>query len=86
VTVSFDFAAEVDSPAMPAAAPAVAEAADAVKSGKVVQITATGHTDTAGSASYNQGLSERRAASVKQALVADGVREPRNRRAEIVLR
>ena len=68
----------------------------------------TGHTDTVGSAAYNQALSERRAASVQRVLVADGVpggeittigvgktgllvptadgvREPQNRRAEIVL-
>ncbi len=68
----------------------------------------TGHTDTVGSAKYNQALSERRAAAVKGQLVldgvaageitatgvgksgllvptADGVREPQNRRAEIVL-
>ncbi len=73
-----------------------------------MQITVTGHTDTVGSAKYNQALSERRAAAVKAGLVADGrrgrrdhtigvgktgllvptadgVREPQNRRAEIVL-
>lgn len=32
-----------------------------------------GHTDGKGSAAYNQALSERRAASVKRALVRDGV-------------
>ncbi|HLY58424.1 MAG TPA: TonB-dependent receptor, partial [Stellaceae bacterium] len=91
-----------------AAARVIQEAADAVKAGNVVQITVTGHTDTVGTASYNQGLSERRAASVKGEMVrdgvaageittvgvgktgllvptADGVREPQNRRAEIVL-
>jgi outer membrane receptor protein involved in Fe transport/outer membrane protein OmpA-like peptidoglycan-associated protein len=91
-----------------AAAKVIQAAADAVKAGHVVQITVTGHTDTVGSAAYNQGLSERRAASVKTGLVADGVsageittigvgktgllvptadgvREPQNRRAEIVL-
>jgi iron complex outermembrane receptor protein len=91
-----------------AAAKVIQAAADAVKAGHVVQITVTGHTDTVGSASYNQGLSERRAAAVKTGLVADGVaggeittlgvgktgllvptadgvREPQNRRAEIVL-
>src|SRR5579862_3799932 len=91
-----------------AAAKVIQAAADAVKQGNVVQITVTGHTDTVGTASYNQGLSERRAASVKTQLVtdgvaageittvgvgkngllvptADGVREPQNRRAEIVL-
>jgi iron complex outermembrane receptor protein len=91
-----------------AAARVIQAAADAVKAGHVVQITVTGHTDTVGSAAYNQGLSERRAAAVKSGLVADGVsggeiatlgvgktgllvptadgvREPQNRRAEIVL-
>jgi outer membrane receptor protein involved in Fe transport len=91
-----------------AAAKVIQAAADAVRAGHVVQITVTGHTDTVGSAAYNQGLSERRAASVKGQLVADGVasgeittlgvgktgllvptadgvREPQNRRAEIVL-
>jgi iron complex outermembrane receptor protein len=91
-----------------AAAKVIQAAADAVKAGNVVQITVTGHTDTVGSAKYNQALSERRAAAVKAGLVADGVaggeittigvgktgllvptadgvREPQNRRAEIVL-
>jgi outer membrane receptor protein involved in Fe transport len=91
-----------------AAAKVIHAAADAVKAGNVVQIAVTGHTDTVGTASYNQGLSERRAGAVKQQLVtdgvatgditttgvgktgllvptADGVREPQNRRAEIVL-
>jgi outer membrane protein OmpA-like peptidoglycan-associated protein len=91
-----------------AAARVIQSAADAVKTGHVVSIMVTGHTDTVGSAAYNQGLSERRAAAVKMALVADGVsggeistvgvgktgllvptadgvREPQNRRAEIVL-
>ncbi|MDB5359162.1 MAG: hypothetical protein JWO51_459, partial [Rhodospirillales bacterium] len=76
--------------------------------GHMTQINVTGHTDTVGSAKYNQALSERRAAAVKQQLItdgvpsaeiatsgvgksgllvptADGVREPQNRRAEIVL-
>jgi iron complex outermembrane receptor protein len=91
-----------------AAGKVIQAAADAVKAGNVVQITATGHTDTVGTSAYNQGLSERRAAAVKGTLVkdgvpggeittvgvgktgllvptADGVREPQNRRAEIVL-
>jgi outer membrane protein OmpA-like peptidoglycan-associated protein len=91
-----------------AAAKVIQSAADAVRQGHFVQITVTGHTDTVGTAAYNQGLSERRAAAVKQALVgdgvadgeittvgvgktgllvptADGVREPQNRRAEIVM-
>jgi len=74
----------------------------------VTRIAVTGYTDLAGTAQYNQRLSERRAASVRAELVrlgipadeiatvgrgendpvvktADGVREPRNRRVEIVL-
>jgi len=39
----------------------------------VAAITAVGHTDRFGSNSYNQTLSERRAASVKDYLVAKGV-------------
>ncbi|HLY57083.1 MAG TPA: OmpA family protein, partial [Stellaceae bacterium] len=48
-------------------------AADVVKAGGIAHITVTGHTDTVGTASYNQGLSERRADSVKSELVKDGV-------------
>jgi outer membrane protein OmpA-like peptidoglycan-associated protein len=71
------------------------------------RVTATGHADRAGTDRYNQRLSERRAAAVKDSLVkqgvpannivtigrgesqplvptADGVREPQNRRVEIV--
>jgi outer membrane protein OmpA-like peptidoglycan-associated protein len=36
-----------------------------------------GHTDNVGTAAYNQALSEQRAASIKQALVARGVSEAR---------
>jgi len=91
-----------------AASQVIAAAADSVKAGNVTTITVTGHTDTVGTARYNQALSERRAAAVKKTLVADGVtageittigvgktgllvptadgvREPQNRRAEIVL-
>lgn len=45
-----------------------------VKGGaKVTEINVTGHTDSRGSNSYNQKLSERRAASVKTYLVSQGV-------------
>jgi OOP family OmpA-OmpF porin len=86
----------------------IAQAADHAKRGGVSRIVVTGHTDTSGAPQYNQRLSERRAANVREALVrqglaanaistvgkgesdplvrtADGVREPQNRRAEIVL-
>ncbi|HVJ53322.1 MAG TPA: OmpA family protein [Aliidongia sp.] len=56
-----------------AAAKTIQAAADTVKAGHVAHLTVTGHTDTVGSDKYNQGLSERRAASVKKQLVTDGV-------------
>jgi outer membrane protein OmpA-like peptidoglycan-associated protein len=86
----------------------IQQAANAFKQKGSARITATGHTDTSGPADYNMALSLRRANSVKDALVrngvpataisvvgrgetgllvptADGVREPQNRRVEIVL-
>ena len=56
-----------------AAAKVIQAAADNVRAGHVTQIAVTGHTDTVGSAAYNQGLSERRAAAVKRQLIADGI-------------
>jgi outer membrane protein OmpA-like peptidoglycan-associated protein len=87
----------------------IGEAAQARSTQQVTRIEVNGHTDTSGSARYNQGLSERRAAAVAAELVrlgvprgeivtrgfgqnqllvptADNVREPQNRRVEIVLR
>lgn len=87
----------------------IAEAAQARTTQQVTRIEVNGHTDTSGSARYNQGLSERRAAAVAGELVrlgvprgeivtrgygqtqllvptADNVREPQNRRVEIILR
>jgi OmpA-OmpF porin, OOP family len=86
----------------------IQQAADSYKSRGSARITATGHTDTSGPESYNMALSLRRANTVKDALVrdgvpataiavigrgesqplvqtADGVREPQNRRVEIVV-
>jgi len=57
-----------------AASRVIAAAATAIKAGNIVHISVTGHTDTVGSASYNQGLSERRASAVNAVLVADGVK------------
>jgi OmpA-OmpF porin, OOP family len=39
----------------------------------VGNVVVVGHTDTSGSAQYNQGLSERRASVVRDALVARGI-------------
>ena len=86
----------------------VGQAFDYAQRGGVARIVATGHADRSGTVSYNQKLSERRAAAVREALVnlgfpssgivteakgettplvptGDGVREPQNRRVEIVL-
>jgi OmpA-OmpF porin, OOP family len=104
-TLYFDFnRAELDSSAVPI----VEQAAATARSGQATRIAVNGHADRSGSDSYNQRLSERRAETVRQALVArgvpagdiaivgrgerepsvptaDGIREPRNRRVEIVL-
>jgi outer membrane protein OmpA-like peptidoglycan-associated protein len=86
----------------------IGQAAAAFKSKGNARITATGHTDTSGPEAYNMALSLRRANTVKDALVrngvpaqaitvigrgeagllvqtGDGVREPQNRRVEIVI-
>jgi OOP family OmpA-OmpF porin len=86
----------------------IKQAADAYKTKGNARITATGHTDTSGPEAYNMALSLRRANTVKDALVqngvpataiavvgrgeqgllvqtGDGVREPQNRRVEIVV-
>ncbi len=86
----------------------IKQAAGAFKSKGSARITATGHTDTSGPEAYNMALSLRRANTVKDALVRegvpataisvigrgeqgllvqtpDGVREPQNRRVEIVI-
>ncbi|MFI4999201.1 MAG: OmpA family protein [Reyranellales bacterium] len=86
----------------------IKQAAQTYKTKGTARITATGHTDTSGPEAYNMALSLRRANTVKDALVregvpataisvvgrgkqgllvqtADGVREPQNRRVEIVI-
>ena len=86
----------------------IKQAAGVYKTRGSTRITATGHTDTSGPEAYNMALSLRRANSVKDALVkegvpataittvgrgeagllvqtGDGVREPQNRRVEIVV-
>ena len=92
----------------PQATNVVGQAAAAYKTKGGARITATGHTDTSGSETYNMALSLRRANAVKDALVQQGVpataiavvgrgeqgllvqtgpnvREPQNRRVEIVI-
>lgn len=87
----------------------IAEAAQASTRVQTTRIEVDGYTDKSGSATYNQGLSVRRARSVAAELVrqgvsqsiisiqgfgetkplvptADGVREPQNRRVEIILK
>lgn len=56
-----------------AAAEVIQSAADTVRAGGFAHIDVTGHTDTVGSAAYNQKLSEARASAVKARLIADGV-------------
>ena len=51
----------------------VAEAVDTAKKMGMVRVLVTGHTDTVGSMAYNQGLSERRAASVKSEMIRLGL-------------
>jgi outer membrane protein OmpA-like peptidoglycan-associated protein len=53
----------------------VAQATQAAKSTGTVRVLVTGHTDTVGSAAYNQALSERRASAVKAQMVSDGLAE-----------
>jgi len=51
----------------------VQQAADVARRGPATHIAVTGHTDTVGTARYNKGLSDRRAAAVRQELIAEGV-------------
>jgi outer membrane protein OmpA-like peptidoglycan-associated protein len=51
----------------------VAEAVRTAKANGFVKVLVTGHTDTVGSDSYNQALSIRRAQSVKDEMVREGM-------------
>ena len=51
----------------------VTEAVKTAKEHGFVKVLITGHTDTVGSHSYNQGLSERRAGAVKDEMIRQGV-------------
>lgn len=69
--VNFDFNKATLKPAGTAS---VAEFAGDIKQlGGRKNILVEGHTDSVGSLSYNQALSERRAAAVENALVAEGL-------------
>lgn len=92
----------------PEAASLIREASARALSNDVDAVVVSGHTDRSGGSAYNQALSERRAAVVRDALIAngipadkirseaygedhpakateDGVREPLNRRTEVVI-
>ncbi len=51
----------------------ISQAASYAKSGNPTRVLVVGHADTSGSAAYNVGLSNRRARTVADALVAQGV-------------
>jgi OOP family OmpA-OmpF porin len=51
----------------------VGEAAQEIQKDKPSSVVVSGYTSTTGTAAYNQALSERRAKSVADALVTDGV-------------
>jgi OOP family OmpA-OmpF porin len=53
----------------------IQQAADYARTGIPTRIMVVGHTDTSGSAKYNQLLSERRAKAVAQALVGAGIQQ-----------
>lgn len=59
------------------AKPTLAKVVRALANNPEKTLSVTGHTDSVGSEEYNQGLSERRAASVKRYLVQSGIEEDR---------
>ena len=78
VTFKSDYLFAVDSATLlPGAYDEVAEVAKVLKQYPETFIRVSGHTDSTGFAEYNQRLSERRAESVKNALVGMGVNPSR---------
>jgi len=92
-----------------AAEDVIEDAAEAIRRADAQVVVVSGHADRAGNEAYNERLSERRAKTVRQALIAkgvpgdiirtgafgerqpasataDGVANPLNRRAEVVIR
>ncbi|MEI8396892.1 MAG: OmpA family protein [Rhodospirillaceae bacterium] len=57
----------------PDASRTIDEAVTSMQQVRLTRIDVTGHTDTTGSLSYNQALSERRAAAVKAELIRRGI-------------
>ena len=57
--------------------PSLRELADTLKANPELELTIDGHTDNSGSPGYNQKLSERRAAGVKEVLISMGIPEER---------
>jgi OOP family OmpA-OmpF porin len=72
--VNFDFDR---SEIRPDAAVILDEAASILSGKPDVQVRVEGHTDATGPEEYNQGLSERRAASVRKYLVENGIADSR---------
>jgi outer membrane protein OmpA-like peptidoglycan-associated protein len=73
-SVHFDFDKSV---IRPDAVPVLNEAAETLKAEGGIAVIVEGHTDSVGTDAYNQKLSHRRAAAVKQYLVKHGI--PSNR-------
>ncbi len=57
--------------------PVLVDVADVLQSFPATTVDVIGHADATGSAEYNQGLSERRASSVAQFLIGQGVMRDR---------
>lgn len=68
---TFDGAGEDD--ILPGGRQAVAEIAAKLKAAQATLVQVIGHTDEMGTESYNQGLSQRRALTVRKLLIDDGV-------------